>query len=171
MINAIFVDMDGVLTDFKKRFVERFNEDPEIDYPSKNKEKVAYKGRFATMVEENQFATLDPMSDLDEGLRFLECLLAFKRYDFTIKILSSTAKIELKQPISEQKDKWLADYGITYPAIYVPGKKLKQYYARPDRLLIDDTISNIDQWRALGGKAILHTSWKHTIEEFYNYYE
>ena len=169
MIKAIYVDMDGVLSDFKKRFVERFKEEPEIDYPSKNKEKVAYKGRFATMVDERQFATLDPMPDLDEGLRFLESLLAFKRYDFNIKILSSTARIELKQTVSEQKDKWLADYGITYPAIYVPGKILKQYYARPDRLLIDDTSANVDQWRDRGGPAILHTSWKQTIEEFYNY--
>ena len=170
MIKTIYVDMDGVLADFKKRFIERFKEEPEIDYPSKKKEKDAYKGRFATMVEERQFATLDPMPDLDEGIRFLD-ILAFKRYDFTIKILSSTARVELKKTVSEHKDKWLKDQGITYPAIYVPGKRLKKYYARPDRLLIDDTIANVDEWRALGGKAILHTSWKHTIEEFYNYYE
>ena len=170
MIKTIYVDMDGVLADFKKRFVERFKEEPEVDYPSKSKEKSAYKGRFATMVDEEHFATLDPMPDLDEGLQFLD-ILAFKRYDFTIKILSSTARIELKQTISSQKEQWLKDYDIKYPAIFVPGKILKQTYARPDRLLIDDTISNIDQWRAKGGKAILHTSWRQTIEEFYYYYE
>ena len=166
MIKTIYVDMDGVLADFKKRFVERFKEEPEVDYPSKNKEKSAYKGRFATMVEEQQFATLDPMIDLDDGLQFLSSI----EFDYDIKLLSSTARIELKQTISSQKEQWLKDYDIKYAAIFVPGKILKQTYARPDRLLIDDTISNIDQWRAKGGKAILHTSWRQTIEEFDYYY-
>jgi 5'(3')-deoxyribonucleotidase len=166
MIKAIYVDMDGVLADFKKRFIERFKEEPELDYPSKNKEKSAYKGRFATMVDELQFAILDPMPDLEEGLQFLTSI----EFDYDIKLLTSTARIELKQTISSQKEQWLKDYDIKYPAIYVPGKILKQTYARPYRLLIDDTLSNVDQWRANGGKAILHTSWRQTIEEFDYYY-
>jgi hypothetical protein len=35
----VFVDMDGVLCDFRKRFIELFKERPEVDYPSKKKEK------------------------------------------------------------------------------------------------------------------------------------
>jgi 5'(3')-deoxyribonucleotidase len=167
MIKMIYVDMDGVLSDFRKRFIERFKEAPEIDYPSKNKEKVAYKGRFATMVEERQFATLDPMPDFQEGLKFLASI----ENKYVIKLLTSTARIELLQSVSNQKEQWLHDYDITYPAIFVPGKILKQHYSRSDRLLIDDTIDNIDQWRAKGGKAILHENWRQTIEEFRYWYE
>ena len=63
----------------------------------------------------------------------------------------------------------MVNHGIKWPVILVPGKKIKQYYARPDNLLIDDTLSNVVEWRDRDGQAILHTSWKETIEEFYNY--
>ena len=48
----------------------------------------------------------------------------------------------------------------------MPGKRLKQDYAAPNAILIDDTVSNIEQWIEQGGIGILHTSWQKTIDEF-----
>lgn len=163
MICEVFVDMDGVLCDFKKRFYELYKDIPEIDYPSKNKEKLVYKSRFDEFIENGHFATLEPMLDFSDAISFLGRI----EDEFTIKILSSTAQEKYIDIISGQKERWLTEWKITYPAIFVPGKKLKQHYAKPDSLLIDDTLSSIVEWREQGGIAIHHTSWEQTINEFY----
>jgi hypothetical protein len=167
MIKIIYVDMDGVLCDFKKRFVELFKYEPEVDYPSKKKEKLEYKRRFDVFVQEDHFTDLDPMPDFDEAIAFLKSIES----KYTIKILSSTAKEKYLVNVSDQKQIWLDKHDIKYPAIFVPGKKLKQYYARPDSLLIDDTLSSVVEWRDRGGPAIWHKSWVETIKEFEENYE
>lgn len=165
MIKTIYVDMDGVLCDFLKRFKELYGVEPERDYPSKNKTKDAYKQQFKDFIAGDNFATLDPMPDFDEGIRFLD-ILVFKGYDYTIKLLSSTAKPKYMEEVARQKHLWLKNHDIHWPVILVPGKKLKQYYARPNSVLIDDTLSNVIEWRDRGGPAIWHTSWEETIKQF-----
>lgn len=167
MIKTIYVDMDGVLCDFKKRFVELFKYEPEVDYPSKKKEKLEYKRRFDIFVQEDHFTDLDPMPDFEEASSFLKSIES----KYTIKLLSSTAKEKYLGNVSNQKQIWLDKHDIKYPAIFVPGKRIKQYYARPDSLLIDDTLSTIVEWRERKAPAILHTSWKETIKQFEEYYE
>lgn len=166
MIKTIYVDMDGVLSDFKKRFVSLFKSYPEVDYPSKKKEKQDYQRKFDKFIVDGHFATLEPMHDFGDATSFLERI----DDDYSIKILSSTAQIKYLKEVTEQKERWLTEWKIDYPAIFVPGKKLKRYYARQDRLLIDDTLSNVIEWRDFGGPAILHTSWKQTINELQELY-
>ena len=55
---------------------------------------------------------------------------------------------------------------------YLPSTKLvlaqaskKQNYANPDSILIDDRVSNIDQWVKAGGIGILHTDTVSTINK------
>ena len=43
--------------------------------------------------------------------------------------------------------------------------KLKQKYAAPNHILIDDKPSNIEEWRSQGGIGILHTSATNTISQ------
>ena len=166
MIKIIYVDMDGVLSDFKKRFIELYKTPPEVDYPSKKKEKAAYQRQFDDFIVDGHFATLDPMHDLSDAISFLGSI----EEDYTIKILSSSAREQYLKEISKQKERWLTEWEIDYPAIIVPGKKLKQHYASLDSLLIDDTLSNVIQWRDRGGPAILHISWKQTIADLHELY-
>ena len=44
----------------------------------------------------------------------------------------------------------------------------KKEFASPNSILIDDRISNIDDWNKAGGIGILHTSTKNTIDELKN---
>ena len=162
MIKTIYVDMDAVLCDFLKRFKELYGVEPERDYPSKNKAKEAYKQQFKDFIAGDNFATLDPMPDYDLAMEFLRGI----EKDYDIKLLSSTAKLKYLPEVARQKHLWLKNHDIHWPVILVPGKQLKQYYARPDSVLIDDTLSNVIEWRDRDGPAIWHASWEETIKRF-----
>ena len=47
MISELFIDQDGVLADFKKRYVQLYKSDPETDYNAPNKKrKELHQKRF-----------------------------------------------------------------------------------------------------------------------------
>ena len=56
-ISKIYVDMDGVLCNFEKRYKERYGEISETDRRS------VFRSNFADFIATNQFATLEPMPD------------------------------------------------------------------------------------------------------------
>ena len=58
---------------------------------------------------------------------------------------------------------WLQTHGITFTPNFVPGKKYKYKYAAPDKIIIDDTESVIEDWRKAGGIGILHKDWPTTL--------
>jgi hypothetical protein len=58
----------------------------------------------------------------------------------------------------------------------LPGTKLilaaadkKQNYSKPNRILIDDKESNVEQWRSQGGIGILHKNTADTIKQLQQY--
>jgi hypothetical protein len=144
--------MDGVIADFVKRYKELYRMEPKE--AEKNKK---FDSFFDEFIGTNQFATLDLMPGAMEGIEFL------RKCSVPTQILSSTANEKRYDAISKQKMIWLQTHGITFNPIFVPGKKLKQEYAAPDKIIIDDTESVIDQWRAAGGIGILHKDWVSTM--------
>lgn len=157
-VDQIAIDMDGVLCDFRGRFEQLYHNEPEVDFISNNKRNKTYRKNFHDFVINKHFSTLDPMPDLHEGLDYLKTL------NVHMWILSSTAKEEYLNELSNQKRLWLRNNNIPYNSVFVPGKRMKCYYAKPDRILIDDTLSNVEQWIENGGIGIHHSSWKETIK-------
>ena len=58
----------------------------------------------------------------------------------------------------------------------LPGTKLiltsaetKQNYSRGNRILIDDRVDNVEQWRSQGGIGILHKNTADTIKQLQQY--
>jgi signal transduction histidine kinase len=51
----------------------------------------------------------------------------------------------------------------------VPGKRHKYKWAKPDTLIIDDTLSVIEDWRKAGGIAIWHKDVPTTLAELQTY--
>ena len=151
-VSCIYLDMDGVIADFVKRYKELYRMEPKE--AEKNKK---FDSFFDEFIGTNQFATLDLMPGAMEGIEFL------RKCSVPTQILSSTANEKRYDAISKQKMIWLQTHGITFNPIFVPGKKLKQEYAAPDKIIIDDTESVIDQWRAAGGIGILHKDWASTM--------
>lgn len=163
MVKEIFIDLDGVIFDFEKRFYELFREHSLTNYPNSNSaRKKRYKEEFEEFVKGRNFANLDLMPDFRLAIPFLNKISKTAN----VYILSSTANEEYLKEISAQKKECLKKYDINFYPIFVPGKRLKQLYSRPGRVLIDDTKQNIDDWNAMGGIGIQHINWTNTIKRF-----
>jgi hypothetical protein len=151
-ITKIYLDMDGVIADFNKRYKEQYK-----IYPSEAENYKIFDGFFAKFIADREFATLDLMPDAIELINYLKTL------SIPTEILSSTSSERRDIEIRKQKLEWLENHNITFPVNLVPGKRYKKDYSNPNSILIDDTISNIDQWRREGGIGILHTDTQTTI--------
>jgi len=152
-ISMIYLDMDGVIADFVKRYKEQYQIEPR-----EAEKKKEFNKFFDEFIETRQFETLELMPGAVEGLEFLR-----KHLTVPTQILSSTASEARYDAISRQKLIWLNTHNITFTPNFVPGKRLKKNYAKPDTILIDDTPSVIDDWRREGGIGILHTDWTTTL--------
>jgi len=151
-ISCIYLDLDGVVADFVKRYKELYRMEPKE--AEKNKK---FDSFFDEFIGTNQFATLDLMPGAMEGIEFL------RKCSVPTQILSSTANEARYDDISKQKMIWLQTHGITFTPNFVPGKKHKYKYAAPDKIIIDDTESVIEDWRKAGGIGILHKDWPTTL--------
>ena len=151
-VDKIYVDMDGVIADFHKRYTERYRMSPaEADGAGQ------FGKFFVKFIADREFSTLELMEDAVELLNFLNGMKAPK------EILSSTARVENHSSISAQKNEWLKHHNINYVQNFVPGKHLKYRFATPNSIIIDDTKSVIDDWNNAGGIGLHHTDAKSTI--------
>ena len=151
-IKCIYLDMDGVIADFVKRYKELYHMEPR-----EAEKKKEFNKFFDEFIQTNQFATLDLMPGAMDAITFL------RKASVPTQILSSTANEKRYDAISKQKMIWLQTHGITFNPLFVPGKKHKYKYATPDSIIIDDTESVIDDWRKAGGIAIWHKDWPTTL--------
>jgi phosphoglycolate phosphatase-like HAD superfamily hydrolase len=147
----IYLDMDGVIADFDKRYQELFN--ITTKQAERDKKWVQFFDKF---IQDRHFATLDLMPEAIELMDYL------KGTGIPITILSSTSSEKRDGEIRPQKMEWLKKHKIDFPVILVPGAHLKKDYATPDSILIDDTSKNIDDWRREGGVGILYEDLLHT---------
>jgi beta-phosphoglucomutase-like phosphatase (HAD superfamily) len=151
-ITKIYLDMDGVIADFDKRYKARYKMLPREAEQHKEFDKF-----FTQFINDGEFSTLDLMPDAMELINYLRGLKV------PTEILSSSASEKRDSLIRPQKMEWLKNNNIEFPAIIVPGKRHKKDYSNKNTLLIDDTGINIDQWRREGGIGILHTDAQTTI--------
>jgi len=152
-ISMIYLDMDGVIADFAKRYKELYRMEPK-----EAEKKKEFNKFFDNFIATEQFATLDLMPGAMDGLIYLR-----KHLTVPTQILSSTANEARYDAISKQKMLWLETHGITFTPNFVPGKRHKYKFASPDKIIIDDTESVIDDWKKAGGIGILHKDWVTTL--------
>lgn len=158
MIKKIYLDMDGVLCDFNKRFIE-----VNSIHPSKVKGTFVETEYWSKFVKEGHFSTLDWNPG---GIELWNYISSF---NIPIEILSSSGGYKFHGLIRDQKEVWLRLRDINIPANIVPSKKHKKTYANPSHVLIDDVEKNIVEFVEAGGKAIHHKTFeetKHELEKF-----
>ena len=147
MINKIYLDMDGVLTDFNTRYIGLYG----------NTSKTKWKENWEHWVLTEQFKHLDWHVD---GRMLLQ---AVKETGIPYEILSSSGGEDYYDTIKEQKIHWLQSNGFDCPINVVAGKKYKQDYAAAYHILIDDHLDNVDEFKTAGGFAIHHTDLDSTL--------
>lgn len=147
--------MDGVLSDFKKKYVELFNVNPS-GYRERKEEEDGYWDQF---VNGRNFEKLDWYPG------GVELMKEIRQLDISIEILTSSGGKKHHEAVAEQKKVWLKIQGFTCPINVVPGRDKKAAFATPDSILIDDTADVIEGFNAAGGIGILHTGdVRQTIE-------
>lgn len=146
----IYVDMDGVLTDWEKQFEKTFGV-PVETYEAEHGKEQRYN--LVKSHSPNFYATMPWMSDGKILYNFIK--------EFPTEILSHATDPECKQG----KEKWLSDNDITLKQNLVPNREDKAKFANPNAILIDDRKDNIDEFVNAGGIGILHTDATDTINK------
>jgi len=148
---VIYSDMDGVITDFDKRFMKYSKDIPPSQYESENG-----KEAFWDLITKEGVKFWVGMDWMSDGKTYWDYI---KKYN----------PILLSAPSREESSKLGKRLWVKKN---LPGTKLMLVYAKdkqkeaaPNHILIDDRKSNIDEWRANGGIGILHTSAASTIKQ------
>ena len=156
----IYLDMDGVLTDFEKKYEELFGVRPdEVKARTKH-----FWSNWQTFVQGGHFVHLEKHKDADALLKFVTSL------GVPIEILSSSGGEANHEYVVTQKIAWLCNNGIHFKANIVPGGSKKAAYASPWNVLVDDTEHVVEKYRAAGGTAVLHHDIDVTINELSKLY-
>lgn len=150
-MKKIFVDMDGVLTDFNSGYKLINGRSPSEVKNSK------IKGEYALCWD--KFVDQDGFEILGwnpGGPDLIAALMLLDRKKYQVCILSSAGGFHRQLTVMRQKIKWLEDHMIEFPAVVVPGRRYKSGFADKDSLIIDDTFDTTLSFREQGGSAIHH---------------
>jgi len=154
MITKIYLDMDGVLCDFEKKFTEYYG----FLSLAKRDRKEWSRDWEDFILNKKGFEKLDWFPGGQELLNHV------RNTKLPVEILSSAGGKKFQGEVTAQKIKWLRKHGINYKANIVSGRKKKAEYATPEKVIIDDTPDVISSFSKAGGQAILHKDVKETIK-------
>ena len=146
---TLYLDMDGVIADFSKEYL-------------KMNPNVYDRQRFRHSVMQYKiFEKLDLMPDAHELLNHVK-----KLKDINIEILTSMGTHDPIQgaEAKRQKQVWLDRHKIPYKANFVRSKHEKgDLFAKPNAILIDDSVGCVAPFVKAGGLGILHVNASDSI--------
>jgi hypothetical protein len=153
----IYVDMDGVLANFEKRYIELFHESPDSNGQRERKE---FSQNWTTFIEGKNFETLDWWPGGPELVTYLGRNVPIS----DVEILSSSGGNKYHDQVVVQKKNWIETFNLPeWKVNVVAGRKKKAEFATPDSILIDDTLDVIQAFRAAGGIGIHHKDIGNTL--------
>lgn len=151
------VDMDGVLADFDKGWVDRYNSDFNADLKYKYNDHwdalvththfKDYKAwwKWARSKHEDLFLSLNPLPGAIEGVKNL------KRAGDEIVIITAKPRWAAGHPSS-----WLIEHGVPYDEIHVTNKKAYVLC----NAYVDDALHNVDDLKKnTDGLVIQYSAW------------
>lgn len=147
----IYCDMDGVLTDFNKAYLEISGEDITGRYVS--------NPSFWKKIDDAGLEFWENMSWTKDGKELWDFIAKFK------PAILSAPSIRKESRIGKQK--WV-DRELPGTELILRSANRKKELATPLSILIDDREPNIEGWISAGGIGILHTNTKDTIKKLNN---
>jgi 5'(3')-deoxyribonucleotidase len=160
-MTTLYLDMDGVVADFDEYAARTLGLPPSSGiYP----DEVWYK------LASNQRLYRDLIKTLYADQLVDECkdLANTKGYD--LKFLTAVPKGNDVPWAFYDKVVWAQNYFPSIPVHFGPFSKDKWQHCQPSDILIDDRLSNIEEWRVAGGIAIHHTNIEATLYELSRLY-
>jgi len=156
----LFVDMDGVLVDFDRGYKELTGvETHHADVQGKNE----FWNTFKRSLQNHQISEKDYWVNLKWMPDGKELWDYVKKYNPTL----------LSAPSRDPQSRWgkriWVKNNLPKTPLILAAAEAKKNYATKDSILIDDRISNINDWIKAGGIGILHTSTLTTLEKLKKY--
>lgn len=161
----IYLDMDGVLTNFDKQYVKVNGIEPSLA----RRDTKGTDNYWDNFVLGKNFEKLDYFPGAELLLKVIKTLAEDKAV--SVEILSSSGGPKYHDEVASQKVKWLKDHNIKYKANIVSGRSKKKDYADKNTVLIDDTADVIESFTKAGGQALLHKDVYVTIEKLMKIYK
>lgn len=151
----IYCDMDGVLTDFEKRFHQKLNEVGPDYYPMKDIQKVVKPKDFEAIFGIEEFWNF---IDKIVGIGFWVGMDWMPQGKELWSFISKYNPDLLTSPSRDNgsrlgKQLWAKNNLNPKPKVIMAYSADKQRYANENSILIDDKKSNIKEWIASGGIA------------------
>lgn len=151
-MKKIFVDMDGVLSDFNQYYTKLFGRTP--SEVKKDANRHLYGELWDEFVDTQAFAKLQWHAGAKELVAYLNSLTGVQ-----LCVLTSAGGFHRQRHVQAQKMQWLLSRDIMWPAVVVPGRKYKSGFASEDSLILDDTKDVCTDFIAAGGSAIHVQPW------------
>jgi len=167
MRKTLYVDMDGVLSDFERRYKDKFGMTPQEVRADRAVKR--FSTHWKQFIDDAEFATLDTFHGA--GTLVTRITRLQEQHKFDIAILTSSGGFDRHFDVAMQKMEWLESQCIDWAPIVVPGKRFKAGFANDKSFLIDDTPANVDNFINAGGHAALHSDVDKTIEELTRWLE
>lgn len=149
---AVFIDMDQVLTDFNAAALSL---DSSLSGALAENAPQEQRERLYAAIEAAGIDFWANMAWTPEGQRLWDSLKAYNPV-----LLSSPGEFRYAEA---GKQKWVSD-NLPGTTLFLDTEKFR--YAGRDRILIDDMRENIDAWIKAGGIGILHRDVNQTLKEF-----
>lgn len=146
----IYLDMDGVLTDFDAAFEN-------IDGSTPKEIEKHGDDAFWSHVKQGGLEFWSKMPWMKDGKELWNYVKKYK-----VEILSSPAR-QIPES-SKGKEIWIKRE-MGHVKLNLKRAREKHEFATPNAILIDDNKDNINKWNSVGGKGIWHTSADKTIRE------
>lgn len=161
---VMYSDYDGVCCDFRKGVYDAIGHD--IEHPNWNLMEQGPRNILYSKACDNVafWSQMKPMRDYVDYWSYI------KFWNPAILTAYPMWKVEAQEPAKVGKALWNKKFTmVPDDRFHVVARIEKQKYAiNKDGLpniLIDDSIKNINEWRAAGGVAILHYTARETIKQ------
>ena len=153
--------MDGVVADFDEYAARTLGLPPSGGiYPDDKWQQLAKNIRIYRDLKKTEYA--DRLIE--------ECVDLALIKDYEVLFLTAVPKGNDISWAFYDKVIWAQTYYPNIPVHFGPFSKDKHKHCRPGDILIDDRLSNIEEWRATGGIAIHHTNINSTLYELSSLY-